>query len=194
MNELMKNELFDENELKILKEQEVVKQIPILNEGGIVDSKSLILRIKEKITTNRNSKDWIEDYILLLNTTNLSPVQAADILGINYLTVQNTAKKLKQEGDSSLYDLLQESKKAYAEFIMFHPEHYKGNAAMAIFMAKSQAGWSENSINEFGVPSDQELEQIFKARQELINEYNKLEHAHKVGLKEEPPLQLSKLA
>ena len=149
-----------------------IKHAPILQES--INIKKFIGTIRTKARKNK-IEETLPDFILLLQFTNLSPVKAAELLGISWYQVLAYSEKLDREGNSELSNLLRISKRAYAETIMMHPENYQGNSSMAIFMAKSLAGWTDGSKNEFGVPSDQEMDAILKAREELMTQFNELE-------------------
>lgn len=111
--------------------------------------------------------DWVPKFLKLLELSNSSPLRCAEALGIAWNAVLREAEKLRRSGNTELLDAINMSKRAYAERIMLHPETYSGNSAMAIFMVKALAGWTEGAINEFGVPNDVELEKILDARNQL---------------------------
>lgn len=151
------------------------QQIPALQELNVpIDDILNILR-------SRKTDNWEEKFIELAEQANMSPSQVATQCGVSWNTVIRKARENAKKGDNILQEAVDNLKRAFAEYAMFHPEKYGGNSATLIFMVKALAGWTEAAINDFGTPNDQELEKVLEARKALIKEVETLDKDFQTG-------------
>lgn len=160
---------FSEAELKI------IENIPALAANNSTNNSRIAKLVKDlNQTCKEMTSVQIDDLIKLIYSSNLSPIKCASLLGLSWSAVLRKSEALERDGNTELVNAIKLGKKAFAELIMLHPENYQGASSMAIFIAKSQAGWNDDTPNIFGVPGDEELDQILQAREELIKEYEEL--------------------
>jgi hypothetical protein len=131
------------------------------------------------------SEELRQQLVTLLINIPKSPVEICESHGFSWALVLKLVDKDRREGRTDFIEALDYCKKAYAETAIFNPERFKGNASIAIFMAKSIAGWSDNSENLYGVPSNEEFDRIMAARESLsatIVELDKQHHQQQLKL------------
>ena len=127
-----------------------------------INNLSTILDELPKPDTN-----WRENLFRLFEAGNMSPTDCCKMVGISWFQVCAIARNEKDSGNSELEIKLKEAQRAWAEYLMYNPNEYAGNAQLLMFLAKSRAGWSDTPNNEFDIPNETELELLKKAREEL---------------------------